>query len=52
MRSNLLRLAVLVLLAGGCAGEISEMPTWVGFQEDNVTRNKLCGRYEHPVSIS
>ena len=30
-------LVVLVLLlAGGCASQISEMPTWVGFDEDNV----------------
>jgi hypothetical protein len=37
MRSLFGSLVVLVaLVAGGCAGEIGEMPTWVGFQEDNV----------------
>ncbi|MBN2575398.1 MAG: hypothetical protein JXP73_12615 [Deltaproteobacteria bacterium] len=36
MRSFPLRLVVVSLLAVGCAGQISEMPTWVGFEEDNV----------------
>ena len=37
MRSIFPTLVVLVpLLAGGCAAQISEMPTWVGFEEDNV----------------
>jgi len=37
MRSLLLTLVgLLPLLAVGCAGQISEMPTWVGFDEDNV----------------
>jgi|GEM_PF-7019290 len=37
MRSIFLRfVALLPMLAGSCAGQISEMPTWVGFNEDNV----------------
>ncbi len=35
MRSIFLTLLVLLLpLAGGCAGQIGEMPTWVAFDED------------------
>jgi hypothetical protein len=35
---------VLALLAGGCAGQISEMPTWVGFDEDgNVEAGNDAG---------
>jgi hypothetical protein len=37
MHHHLWRLSgVLALLLGGCAGQISEMPTWVAFDEDNV----------------
>ena len=37
MRSIFLTLVVLLSLpAGGCAGQISEMPTWVAFDEDTV----------------
>jgi hypothetical protein len=37
MRASVLRLIVLApLLTGGCAGQIGEMPTWVGFEEEDV----------------
>jgi hypothetical protein len=37
MRPIFLTLMVLVpVIAGGCAAQISEMPTWVGFEEENV----------------
>jgi hypothetical protein len=37
MRSIFLTFVVLLaMLAGSCARQISEMPTWVGFDEDNV----------------